>query len=157
MVLTTDGVGIEFENNGVACITLPRSECDCKVRTEIITYAGIATSEGHFYASLHISDLSFHKMGDESSMTSWSNMQPKESRFDRTDVTMKAPKAIYGDVFGRKMIEVRKGFPTSRFENVQDCLAAIESTFKKEFYNHDSKWVLSGPNDELWEEYKKEW
>ena len=154
MILPEQGVGIEFENNGKKCITLPRtSEFDFGVCASVFTYAGNVMLAKHFYASLHISDLKCKIIGDKSDSTFCSNMQPEESTFKRIDVKYKSPVNVYNDKFGVKSLEVRKGCPTSRFDTIEECIEAIESTFTNKCGGEP--WILVDDNYDSWEEAKE--
>ena len=159
MISPEQGVGIEFENNGKKCITLPRTSVyDFGVTVNVYTYADNLIFAKHFYASLHISDVKCKIIDDKSDMTFTSNTQPKESLFERIDVKYKSPvdvysEDVYGETFGAKTIEVRKGCPTSRFDTIEDCVEAIESTFIKECGGEP--WILVDDNYDSWEEAKE--
>lgn len=152
MISPEQGVGIEFEYDGDKCITLPRSDFGLDVRVELLTYIGQCFNAVHYYASLHISGLSCKIIGDKPDRTFSSNTQPEESSFRRIDVTAPATQDIYSTTYGRKWLDVRKGFPTSRFDSIEDCIEAVELTFRENF--DPESWVLSGSNHEPWEEVK---
>lgn len=149
------GVGIVFDYDGKKCITLPRtSDYSLEVDAEITTYAGLVWYAIHFYASLRVHDLRCKVIDDDSDKIFCSNMQPKESLFNRIDVTAISKQDIYTEnENGRKIIDVKKGYETSRFDNIEDCIEAIESTFNEMF---DEPWVLKRScREESWEESKR--
>jgi hypothetical protein len=153
MISPEQGVGIVFEYNGNKCITLPRTrKYDLYVQVNVHTFKGSVVFAEHFYASLNVSNLSCKIIGDKSDRMFISNMQPEESKFKRIDIFAPAMGNIYGESFGVRELEIRKGCPTIRFESIKDCIEAIESTFKEEFSGEP--WVLSGSNYEPWEEAK---
>jgi len=153
MISPEQGVGIEFENNGRRCITLPRNGIfDLNIQANIHTYIGGVWYATHFYASLHIPNLSCKIIGDTSDATFNSNVQPEESRFDRIDVTYPAPANIYGDNFVVKCLEIRKGCPTGRFDSIEECIKGIELAFKENFGG--KPWILTDDNHDSWNEKK---
>jgi len=154
MISPDKGVGIEFEYSGDKSITLPRTGFDLHVRAEVFSYIGQCANAVHYYASLHISDLSCKVIGDESDMTFSSNVQPKESSFKRIDVLAPAKQDIYSTSFGRKCLDVKRGCPTSRFDTIEDCIEAVELAFRENF--DPEYWVLSSSNHEPWEKAKAE-
>lgn len=154
MISPDKGVGIKFEYNGDKCITLPRTGFDLDVRAEVFSYIGQCFNAVHFYASLHISDLSCIIIGEKTDRTFSSNIQPKESSFRRIDVLAPAKQDTYSTTYGRKWLDVGKGCPTSRFDNIEDCIEAVELTFRENF--DPESWVLSGSNHEPWDEAKAE-
>lgn len=149
------GVGIVFEYRDKECITLPRTgDYDLEVDAEITTYAGLVWYAVHFYASLRVHDLRCKVVDDDLNKVFNSNMQPKESSFSRIDVTTVAKQDIYTeDENGKKIIDVKKGWETSIFDNIEDCIEAIESTFNEMF---GEPWILKRYcRDESWEESKR--
>ena len=153
MISPHQGVGILFEHDGKKCITLPRTDkFGLGVTASIHTYESAVMFSKHFYASLHISSLDCKIVDDESGNTFTSNMQPEESLFDRIDVKYPAPINIYGEIFGVKSLDVRKGCPTSRFDSIEECIKAIEITFKRECGGEP--WILVDDNYDSWEEAK---
>lgn len=154
MISPEQGVGIEFEYDGDKCITLPRSDFGLYVRAEVFSYIGQCANAIHYYASLHISDLSCKIIGNESDETFSSNVQPKKSSFKRIDVYAPAKQDIYSTAYGRKWLDVRMGCPTSRFDSIEECIEAVELTFRENF--DPELWVLSGSNHKPWDKTKAE-
>ena len=143
---------INNELKEVDAVTLPRS--DFNVGANVTSYRGITLGASHFYASLNISSLNCKIIGDDSGETFSGNQQPEETQGKRIDVFGIAPKNVYGEYLGRKSIEIRKGYPTTRFNSIEECIEAVESTFENEF---DYRWKLvEDCTDTPWEEYKKE-
>lgn len=143
---------INNELKEVDAVTLPRS--DFNVGVKITSWRGITLGASHFYASLNTSSLNCKIIGDDSGETFSGNQQPEETQGKRIDVFGIAPKNIYGECLGRKSIETRKGYPTTRFNSIEECIEAVESTFENEF---DYRWKLvEDCTDTPWEEYKKE-
>jgi len=154
MISPEQGVGIEFEQQGKKCITLPRtSKYEFGVCASVHTYNGAVMFATHFYASLHIPDLNCKIIDAKDDRTFTSNMQPEESLFKRIDVKHPAPANLYGETFGVKALEVRKGQPTSRFNSIEECIEAIESTFTNEC--GCEPWILVDDNYDSWEEAKE--
>lgn len=154
MILPEHGVGIVFEQYGKKCITLPRtSKYQLGVCASVFTYTSNVIFAKHFYASLHISNLDCKIVGDETDSTFSSNMQPEESIFNRIDVKYKSPVNVYGETFGVKTLEVRKGCPTSRFDTIEECIETVESTFIEECGGEP--WILVDDNYDSWEEAKE--
>ena len=143
---------INNELREVEAVTLPRS--DFNVGVNVTSWRGITLGASHFYASLNISSLNCKIIGDDSGETFSGNQQPEETQGKRIDVFGIAPKNVYGEYLGRKSIEIRKGHPTTRFNSIEECIEAIESTFENEF---DHRWkLIEDCTDTPWEEYKKE-
>lgn len=156
MISPEQGVGIEFETDGKRYITLPRTGMfDLHASVVITSYIGVVAWAKHFSASIHISGLSCKLVGDESNNRFRSSAQPKESKFDRIDVTMPAPHNVYCDDFefgvDKTKLQIRKGCPTSRFDSLEECFEAVELTFEKKL---GAPWILSSDNYEPWEETK---
>ncbi|MCK4666911.1 hypothetical protein KAU33_09190 [Candidatus Dependentiae bacterium] len=154
MISPDEGAGIEFEYDGDKCITLSRTDLGLYVRAEVFSYIGQCANAVHYYASLHISDLSCKIIGDESGETFSSNVQPKKSSFRRIDVSAPAAQDIYSTTYGRKWLDAKKGCLTSRFDSIEDCIEAVELTFRENF--DPELWVLSGRNHEPWDKAKAE-
>lgn len=149
------GVGIIFEYRGKECITLPRTgDYDLEVDAEIVTYAGLVWYATHFSASLRIHDLKCKIVDDDSDKIFESNMQPKESLFRRIDVKAPAKKDWYEDKeHDKKFLVLRKGDYVTRFDNIEDCIEAIELTFDNVF---SEPWILKRAHrDASWEESKR--
>ena len=153
MISPEQGVGIEFEHNERRCITLPRTGIfDLNIQANIHTYIGSVWYAKHFYASLHFNNLNCKIIGDISDATFISNTQPKESRFKRIDVLYPAPANVYGDRFGVKYLEIKKGCPTTRFSSIEECIKAIELSFEDNFGGEP--WILTDDNYDSWDEKK---
>lgn len=153
MISPEQGVGIEFENNGNKCITLPRtSKFQLGVTASVYTYAGNVMFATHFYASLHISDLDCEIIGDDSGKKFSSNTQPKESMFKRIDVKRIMPTNIYNEKFGVKFLDTGKGCLTTRFDSIEETVEAIESTFIDKCGGEP--WILVNDSYDPWEEAK---
>ena len=141
---------INNELKEVDAVTLPRT--DFNVGVKVTSYRGITLGASHFYASLNISSLNCKIIGDESGKTFTGNQQPGETQHKRIDAIGIAPKNVYGEYLGRNSIEIRKGDSTTRFCSIEECIEAVESTFKNEF---DHQWKLvEDCTDTTWEEYK---
>ena len=154
MISSDQGVGIKFKSNGINYITLPRTGFNFHIRVEVSTYIGQCIEAVHYYASLYIPSLSCKIIGDKSDKTFTSNFQPEESLFDKINVLAPAKSDVYSRTFGRKWLDVRKGSPTSRFDSIEECIEAVELTFRENF--DSESWVLSGDNHEAWDEAKIE-
>lgn len=154
--MTTNGIKfkctkyIDNKLKEVDAVTLPRT--DFNVGVHVSSWKGITLGASHFYASLNTSSLNCKIIGDESGKTFTGNQQPEETMSKRIDVFGIAPKNVYGEYFGRNSIEIRKGDRTTRFCSIEECIEAVESTFKNEFDEH---WKLvEDCTDTTWEEYK---
>ena len=136
----------------VDAVTLPRT--DFNVGVHVSSWKGITLGASHFYASLNISSLNCKIIGDDSGETFSGNQQPEKTQRKRIDAIGIAPKNVYGEYMGRNSIEVRKGDLTTRFNSIEECIEAVESTFENEF---NQQWKLvEDCTDTSWEEYKKE-
>ena len=143
---------INNELKEVDAVTLPRTNFNVGVC--VTSWNGITLDASHFYASLNVSCLNCKIIGDDSGETFSGNQQPEETQHKRIDAIGIAPKNVYGEYFGRNSIEVRKGDPTTRFNSIEECIEAVESTFENEF---DQRWKLvEDCTDTPWEKYKKE-
>lgn len=136
----------------VDAATLPRTNFNIGVK--ITSWKGIVFDASHFYASLNISSLDCKIIGDESGQTFSGNQQPEETQSKRIDVFGIATKNVYGKYFEKNSIEIRKGYPTTRFNSIEECIEAVELTFKTDF---NEKWKLvESYTDIPWKEYKQE-
>ena len=143
---------INNELKEVDAVTLPRSNFN--VGVNVTSYRGITLGASHFYASLNISSLNCKIIGDDSGEIFSGNQQPEETQSKRIDVFGIAPENVYDEYLGRMSIEIRKGDPTTRFDSIEECIEAVESTFENEF---DHRWKLvEDCTDASWEKYKKE-
>lgn len=153
MISHEQGVGIEFEYRGRKCITLPRETIyNFGVCASVTTYMDSVAFASHFYATLHFPTLSCKIIDDYSGKTFVCNTQPPESKIDSIEVKHVAPNPIYGETYGIKTLEVGRGVTTSRFDSIEECLSAIESTFTKSVGGNP--WVLVDDNYDSWEKAK---
>ena len=143
---------INNELKEVDAVTITRTNFN--VGVHVSSWRGITLGASHFYASLNVSGLNCKIIGDNSGETFHGNQQPEETQGKRIDAVGIAPKNVYGEYLGRKSIEIRKGYPTTRFNSIEECIEAVESTFQNEF-NHQWK-LIEDCTDTQWEEYKKE-
>ena len=136
----------------VDAVTLPRSNFN--VGVNVTSWRGITLGASHFYASLNISSLNCKINGDDSGEIFSGNQQPEETQAKRIDVFGIATENVYGEYLGRNSIEIRKGDLTTRFNSIEECIEAVESTFENEF---DHRWkLIEDCTGTPWEEYKKE-
>ena len=143
---------INNELKEVDATTLPRT--DFNVGVKITSWKGITLGASHFYASLNTSSLNCKIIGDDSGETFSGNQQPEETQSKRIDVFGIATENVYDEYLGRMSIEIRKGDPTTRFNSIEECIEAVESTFENKF---DQRWkLIEDCTDTTWEEYKKE-
>ena len=148
------GVNIIFKDSyGRECITLPRSEWNLHVGAKVTTWVG-ALNAKHFYASFTVGPLVYRYMDENNGYMS-STCQPKDSEGIRIDVCVPAKENIYGyNIFEKSILEVSKGLPTIRFENIEDVIEAIEMEFERLF---GDPWELKEScTTNSWKEYKRE-
>lgn len=151
MIEITDGVGIEFIFQDKKCITLPRSGMTAKVTANISTYGTITPFASHFYAYLDVMSCQCKEIDTDKLFIS--NNKPKASSGKRVTVYHNSPVTTYAYHQDRKIVDLKKGAKTRRFDTIIECIESIESTFTSLF---DSEWTLVGSNYEPWEEYKNE-